>query len=69
MEVAQLLLGMDNGNHTKLPWVTFVPVTAYRLIPEKNSGPQSYLVIDGEKLDSQAMQAQIMPRKGRIFMR
>ncbi|XP_046644308.1 sphingosine kinase 2-like isoform X2 [Daphnia pulicaria] len=68
-QVTQLLLSMDKGTHIQLPWVTFVPVTAFRLIPDKSVGPQSYLVIDGEKLDTQAMQAQIIPRKGRIFMR
>ncbi|KZS21751.1 Sphingosine kinase 1 [Daphnia magna] len=69
LQVTQLLLSMDKGNHIQLPWVTFVPVTAFRLVPDVSVGPQSYLVVDGEKLDTQAMQAQIMPRKGRVFMR
>ena len=68
MQITQLLLSLDNGSHVQLPWVTFIPVTAFRLVPE-NVGIQSYLAIDGEKMDSQPVQAQIMPRKGRIFMR
>lgn len=60
---------MANGTHIELPCVSFIPVTAFRLVPDSSSGPKSYLTIDGEKLDSQQVQAQVMPRKGRIFLR
>lgn len=69
MQATQLLLSLENGSHVDLPWVLFVPVTAFRLVPEEGIGPQSYLTIDGEKLESQSIQAQILPHKGRILMR
>lgn len=60
---------MDSGEHTKFPWLTFLPVKAFRLLPEQSSGHKTYLTIDGEKFDSQVMQAEVMPRKGRVFSR
>lgn len=61
---------MENGSHVKFPWLTFVPVTAFRLVPEPTTSKhQSYLSIDGERLETQSVQTQIMPRKGRVFTR
>ena len=70
VQVTQLLLGIENGSHVNFPWLTFVPVTAFRLVPEPTASKhKSYLSIDGERHDTQAVQAQILPRKGRVFSR
>lgn len=68
-QLTKMLLSMDDGAHVDFPWLQFVPVKAFRLIPEITDDYNSYLTVDGEHLKSQPVQAQVMPRKGRIFMR
>ena len=70
LQLAQLLLAMNDGRHANYSWVILIPVRAFRLVPDlKENECNSYLTIDGEKLDSQPVQVQVMPRKGRVFTR
>jgi len=70
LQLMQLLLAMSDGSHVNHSCLQLIPVKAFRLVPElTTSGHRSYLDIDGEQLDSQAVQVQVMPRKGRVFMR
>lgn len=69
LQLTQMLLSTSDGTHVNHPWVQFIPVKAFRLIPEITDGNNSYVTIDGEQLKSQPVQVQVMPRKGRVFMR
>jgi len=60
---------MEDGSHAELPWLTFVAAKAFRLVPDMEASQQSYLNIDGEKFDSQPVQVQVLPGKGRVFIR
>lgn len=67
MQMVQFLLALGDGKHRRMPFVQLLAVSAFRLIP---AGSSSYVTVDGERLDAQPVQAQLLPgHKGRVFMR
>ncbi|XP_014257462.1 sphingosine kinase 2 [Cimex lectularius] len=64
--LVQFLLGMSNGTHVNSSDVVFVPVSAFRLEPESNA---SMLTVDGEKVESGPIQAEVLPSLANVFSR
>lgn len=62
----KFMLEMETGNHIHLPGVEIVAVTAFRLVPENNTG---HLTVDGENIPVGPIQAEILPRAARIFVK
>ena len=70
LQAAQFLIAINSGSHVKLPFLQYLAVKAFRLVPEVMTNKNnSYLTVDGERMESQPVQVRIMPHKGRIFMR
>ena len=67
LKIVQFLVSLEEGTHIKLPYVNFIPVRAFRLIP--NGASSDIMAIDGERIESQALQAEVMPRAAPILIR
>ena len=63
-DLAKVMVDMDNGLSVENEFVELIPVQAFRLEPKDNKG---YLVIDGEVIQTQRVQAQIKPSFGKIL--
>lgn len=66
---AQLLTFMtslESGQHCNLPYITMVPVTAFRLVPFEDQGR---LTVDGELVPTGLVQASVLPSIARIMSR
>lgn len=59
-----LFLMFSEGTHIDSPDLEFVPVLAFRLEPEQNSGN---IMIDGERLDPMPVQGQVLPGLARVM--
>ena len=59
-----LFLMFSEGTHIDSPDVEFVPVLAFRLEPDQNSGN---VMIDGERLDPVPIQGQVLPGLARVM--
>ncbi|TRY71562.1 hypothetical protein TCAL_13065 [Tigriopus californicus] len=58
LEMIRILRGVEQGTHTDFPSVQIVPVSAFRLEPLGKSGN---IVVDGELIDYEPIQAQVLP--------
>ncbi|OTF70303.1 sphingosine kinase 1-like protein [Euroglyphus maynei] len=65
-QVIEFLLALEDGTHTKLPFVHFIPCKAFRLTPESND---DIMTIDGEQIPCSTIQAEIMPKAASILFR
>ncbi|XP_046912772.2 sphingosine kinase 1 [Dermatophagoides farinae] len=65
-QVIEFLLALEDGSHTKLPFVHFIPCKAFRLTPE---GHDDIMTIDGEQIPCSTIQAEIMPKAVSILLR
>ena len=63
-QLLNLFLMFSEGTHVDSPDVEFVPVLAFRLEPEQNSGN---IMIDGERLDPVPIQGQVLPGLARVM--
>ena len=66
---AQLLTFMtslESGQHCDLPYITMVPVKAFRLVPFQDEGR---LTVDGELVPTGPVQASVLPSIARIMSR
>ena len=64
LEAANILLGLESGEHLKSPKVEFIDCVAYRLDPLTKG---SFNVLDGEVVESGPIQAYVMPSAINIF--
>lgn len=64
-QVIQFLLALEDGSHVGLPFVSFVPVRAFRLEPTSDS---NIMTIDGEQIACSPVQAQVS-MKANILLR
>lgn len=60
----QFLSSLEDSGHIKMPFVNIVPVRAFRLKPQTDSG---VLSIDGEAMKVEPFQAEVLPGMGRIL--
>ena len=67
LKIVQFLVSLEEGTHVKLPYVNFVPVRAFRLVP--SGAPSDIMAIDGERIESQTIQAEVMSRAAPILIR
>lgn len=58
MEMIRILRGVEQGTHTEFSSVQIVPVSAFRLEPLSKTG---HIVVDGELIDYEPIQAQVLP--------
>jgi sphingosine kinase len=65
-QVVQFLLALEKGKHTSLPYLTFLPVKAFRIEPTNNVGR---LTIDGELVECGPAQAEVIPRMATVLSR
>ncbi|CAG2104674.1 unnamed protein product [Medioppia subpectinata] len=65
-QVIQFLLALEKGKHPTLPYITFLPVRAFRIEPYANVGR---ITVDGELVESGPVQAQVVPRMAAILTR
>ncbi|XP_027204200.2 sphingosine kinase 1-like [Dermatophagoides pteronyssinus] len=65
-QAIEFLLALEDGSHTKLPFVHFIPCKAFRLTPE---GHNDIMTIDGEKIPCSTIQGEIMPKLVSILFR
>lgn len=63
-QVLQFLLKLDTGDHVNLPFVNLVPVHAFRLEPLSS---KSRVTVDGELIETIALEAEIMPCAARML--
>ena len=61
--MAQMLIGLGDGAHTKFSQCEFIPCTAFRLEPITPSIND----IDGEVVESGPIQAKVMPGAMKVF--
>ncbi|XP_013783000.1 sphingosine kinase 1-like [Limulus polyphemus] len=66
VQVINFLLSLQNGKHVDIPYVTMIPVRAFRLEPFSADG---YMTIDGEAVDCVPLQAEVLPSLTRIMTR
>lgn len=66
IQLIQFLLAMEKGLHTKLPFVSYNPVRAFRLAPE---GQNDILTVDGEQIPCSPVQAEVIPQFASIMLR
>ncbi|XP_072153331.1 sphingosine kinase 1 isoform X4 [Bemisia tabaci] len=62
----QCLIGLSSGAHVNVPGVEVIPVQAFRLEP-KSTG--SHIVVDGELLDYEPFQVEIVPGIASVYSR
>lgn len=67
LKIVQFLVSLEECTHVKLPYVNFLPVRAFRLVP--NGSPSDIMAIDGERIESQPIQAEVMSRAAPILVR
>ena len=68
--LVKFMLEMEEGNHTKIPGVDIIPVTAFRLIPDETSDKSTgFLTMDGENIPVGPIQAQTMPSMMDLFVK
>ena len=60
----EVLLGLEEGQHVKYPEAEMVPVTEFKLEPLAEKG---IMLVDGERIDSGAIQAKILPSFANIL--
>lgn len=65
-QVIQFLLTLEDGLHMKLPFVHFLPVSAFRLVPESGD---DIITIDGELIPCSPLQTQVIPKVASILSR
>lgn len=65
-DVLRFLVALEEGQHTTLDFANVVKVRAFRLEPVNHSGN---LTIDGELIDCEPIQAEVMPKLARILAR
>jgi len=65
-QVVQFLLALEKGKHTTLPYVTFLPVKAYRVEPTNDVGR---VTVDGELIECGPVQAEVIPRMATVLTR
>lgn len=66
VQVINFLLSLQNGKHVDIPYVTMIPVRAFRLEPFSTEG---YMTVDGEVVDCVPLQAEVLPSLARIMTR
>ena len=66
VQVIQFLLALESGKHSDLPFVTLLPVRAFRLVPASNDG---YITVDGELIEFSPIQARVIPAAARVMTR
>jgi len=64
VDLLSFLTSLERGSHSRLPFVTLVPVKAFRLEPQTDVG---YLTVDGELVDFGPLQAEVMPAAARVM--
>ena len=57
-QVVSFLMSVESGKHVDLPYVNLLPVRGFRLEPFANCG---LLTIDGELIDTEPIQARVLP--------
>lgn len=67
-QVIQFLLALEDGSHSRLPFVSFIPVRAFRLEPATERGG-SIMTIDGEQIACSPVQAQVVTKAASILLR
>lgn len=65
-QILQFLIALDTGTHVNLPFLTMVPVRAFRLEPTDNQGR---LTVDGELIECSPLQAEMVPGIARVMTR
>jgi sphingosine kinase len=65
-QILSFLTALDSGTHIKLPFLTMVPVRAFRLEPTNNQGR---LTVDGELIECGPIQAEVLPAIARVMTR
>lgn len=64
VQVVQFLLALESGKHPDLPFVTLLPVRAFRLVPVTTDG---YITVDGELIEFGPLQARILPAASNVM--
>ena len=67
LEVLQLLLVMDTGDHVNHPKVKTFKCTAYRIEPHSEASSQGLYTLDGEMIEYGPIQAIMRPASARIM--
>lgn len=62
-QIASYFINQEVGKHINLPWVRLFPVKAFRL----ESFDESIMTIDGEMVDTNSVQARVLPGEARVF--
>jgi len=65
-QVIQFLLALEKGKHPALPYISFLPVKAFRIEPYADVGK---VTVDGELIESGPVQAEVVPRMASILTR
>ena len=66
----KLLDQAKNGSHVKIPGVEVIPVQAARIEPLPNDGKEDKagrMALDGELVETTAIQAHVMPKVAKVF--
>ena len=67
-QVVQFLIALDSGKHINLPYVSLLPVQAFRLEP-LNAASRGVMTVDGELIESGPLQAHVLPSVANIMSR
>lgn len=65
-QVLTFMTSLESGQHCDLPFITMVPVKAFRLVPFQDGGR---LTVDGELVPTGPVQASVLPSMARMMSR
>lgn len=64
-DMLTIFLKMEDGSHISSPFMEMIPVKAFRIEPLDSR--QGYMTVDGEEVEFGPIQAQVLPKLGRLM--
>lgn len=65
-QIIRFLLALEDGSHTEISYVQFIPVRAFRLLPANSN---DIVTVDGEVIQCSPIQAEVVPGMASILLR